>query len=102
MTRDDSGKTMRKKMIQLFEASSLSVLVLHWTNLQNGDLDFNTELGLNFDMSLSTTDRMFVDFLKKMEKIQKDLDTMGMFDEIANTQTISKLESMLPQVVMPN
>ena len=53
-------------------------------------------------MKISTTDKMFLDFVEKLEKIRKDLDAVGKFDEIANAQTISKLESKLPQIVMQN
>ena len=38
--------------------------------------------------------------MKKIEKIDKDLDAFSKFDEIGNTQTISKMESKLPLVVM--
>ena len=57
----------------------------------------NTELDR---MKVPSTDKMFVDFVEKIEKIRKDLDAVGKFDEIANAQTISKLESKLPQMVM--
>ena len=46
-------------------------------------------------IKISTTDHMFVEFVEKIEKFQKDLNTMEKFDEIANTQTISKLEVKL-------
>ena len=50
-------------------------------------------------MKTSATDKMFVEFVKKIEKIQRDLGAVGKFDEIANSQTISKVESKLPQVI---
>ena len=53
-------------------------------------------------MKVPGTDKLFVDFVEKLEKIRKDLDAVNKFDEIANAQTISKLESKLPQVVMQN
>ena len=48
-------------------------------------------------MKTSTTNQMFVVFLEKIEMIHKYLDAVGRFDKIANAQTISKLESKLPQ-----
>ena len=42
-------------------------------------------------MKTFNTDYMFVGFVEKIEKIYKDLDAVGKFDNIGNAQTISKL-----------
>ena len=43
-----------------------------------------------------TTDRGFIDFAEKIEKIQRDLDALGITGEVANSTVIGKLESKLP------
>ena len=46
-----------------------------------------------------TTDKMFIDFVEKLEKIHRDLKTMKMLEEVANAPVIGKLESKLPTVI---
>ena len=50
-------------------------------------------------LKLVTTDRMFIDFVEKLERIHRDLTTVKMIEEVANATVIGKLESKLPVVV---
>ena len=45
------------------------------------------------------SDKAFVEFVEKIEKMHRDLKTVDMLREIVNASNISKLESKLPTVV---
>ena len=45
------------------------------------------------------SDKAFVEFVEKIEKIHRDLKTVDMLREVVNASNISKLESKLPTVV---
>ena len=46
-----------------------------------------------------TTDKGFVEFVEKLEKIKLDLETLEIIGEIANSTVIGKLESKLPTLI---
>ena len=46
-----------------------------------------------------TTDKMFLEFVEKLEKIHRDLKTVAMLEEVANAMFMSKLENKLPTVI---
>ena len=50
-------------------------------------------------MKYIITDKMFLEFVEKLEKIHRDLKTVEMVEEVANTTVIGKLESKLPTVI---
>ena len=50
-------------------------------------------------MKTPATDKMFIEFVDSLEKIQRDLVTLGQLPEIANTSMLSKLEARLPSQV---
>ena len=50
-------------------------------------------------MKTATSDKAFVDFVEALEKIERDLETVNLISEIANTSVLSKLESKLPSQV---
>ena len=50
-------------------------------------------------MKVVNTDRMFLDFVEKLEKIHRDLKTVKMVEEVANATVIGKLEAKLPPVI---
>ena len=43
-----------------------------------------------------TSDKMFIDYVEKLEKIQRDLTTVNCLEEISNSTIIGKLEFKLP------
>ena len=47
-------------------------------------------------MKTPTSDRLFIEFVEALQKIERDLVTLNKLDEIANTTVLSKLESRLP------
>ena len=50
-------------------------------------------------LKVVTTDRMFVDYVEKLERINRDISTIKIIDEIANATVISKLEAKLPVII---
>ena len=46
-----------------------------------------------------TSDKMFLEFVEKLEKIERDLKTMNLVGEVANNAVLSKLEVKLPTVI---
>ena len=50
-------------------------------------------------IKLVNSDKAFVEFVEKLERIHRDLKTVDMLREVANASNISKLESKLPSVV---
>jgi hypothetical protein len=50
-------------------------------------------------MKTITTDKGFVEFVEKLEKIKLDLETLKIIGEIANSTVIGKLESKLPTLI---
>ena len=44
-------------------------------------------------------DKSFLDFVEKLEKIQRDLKALDLIEEIANSAMIGKLEAKLPHLV---
>ena len=46
-----------------------------------------------------TTDKGFIEFVEKLEKIQMDLDSLDKLEEIANSTIIGKLEEKLPLLI---
>ena len=50
-------------------------------------------------IKLVNSDKAFVEFVEKLEKIHRDLKTVDMLREVVNASNISKLESKLPSVV---
>ena len=47
-------------------------------------------------MKAVTSDRMFIEFVEKLQKIKLDLDSLGQTGEIANATCIGKIEKRLP------
>ena len=43
-----------------------------------------------------TTNKGFIEFVKQLEKIKLDLETLGQVSEIANAGYIGKIEAKLP------
>ena len=50
-------------------------------------------------LKIVTTDKMFIEYVEKLERINRDLTTVKMIDEVANATIIGKLESKLPIVI---
>ena len=50
-------------------------------------------------LKIVTTDKMFVEFVDKLERIKRDVTTINIVDEIANATIISKLEAKLPAII---
>ena len=50
-------------------------------------------------MKISTTDKMYIEFVEKVEAIYRDLKAVDKLDQVHNEHTISKLESRLPTVI---
>ena len=50
-------------------------------------------------IKLVNSDKAFVEFVEKIEKIHRDLKAVDMLGEGGNATNISKLESKLPSVV---
>ena len=50
-------------------------------------------------LKVVSTDKMFLDYVEKLEKINRDLITVNMMEEVANATVIGKLESKLPPVI---
>ena len=50
-------------------------------------------------LKLVTSDKYFVEFVERLERIDRDLSTMKLKEEIANTTILGKLESKLPPVI---
>ena len=50
-------------------------------------------------LKIVTTDKMFVDYVEKLERINRDVSTIKITDEIANATVISKLEAKLPVII---
>merc|ERR1712237_47401 len=50
-------------------------------------------------IKLVNSDKAFVEFFDKIDKIHRDLKTVDMLREVVNASNISKLESKLPSVV---
>ena len=46
-------------------------------------------------MKTAATDKAFIEFVEALEKIVRDLTTLGHVSEIANTSVLSKLEARL-------
>ena len=47
-------------------------------------------------MKAVTSDRMFIEFVEKLQKIELDLDSLGQTGEIANATCMGKIEKRLP------
>ena len=45
-------------------------------------------------------DKFFVDFVEKLEQIQRDLKSEGLLSEVANSTMIGKIEAKLPPVII--
>ena len=50
-------------------------------------------------LKIVTTDKMFIDYVEKVERIKRDAETVNLIEEIANSAMISKLESKLPALI---
>ena len=50
-------------------------------------------------LKVVTSDKMFLEFVEKLERLNKDLETVNLVDQVANATVIGKLESKLPPVV---
>ena len=50
-------------------------------------------------IKLVINDKTFIDFVEKLEKIQRDLSALSLVEEIANSAMIGKLEAKLPHLV---
>ena len=50
-------------------------------------------------MKLAITDKSYVEFVKKIKEIYRDLKSVKNLDQVCNEQTISKLEARLPLVI---
>ena len=50
-------------------------------------------------LKVVTTDKMFIEYVERLEKINRDVVTVKIVDEIANATVISKLESKLPVII---
>ena len=50
-------------------------------------------------LKIVTTDKMFIEYVEKVERIKRDAETVNLIEEIANSAMISKLESKLPVII---
>ena len=50
-------------------------------------------------LKIVTTDKMFIEYVEKVERIKRDAETVNLIEEIANSAIISKLESKLPVII---
>ena len=50
-------------------------------------------------LKVVTTDRGFVEYVEKLEKIQRDLIALNIIEEIANSTVLGELESKLPTLI---
>ena len=50
-------------------------------------------------LKVVTTDKMFIEYVERLERINRDVVTVKIVDEIANATVISKLESKLPIII---
>ena len=50
-------------------------------------------------MKFANTDKSYVEFVKKIKEIYRDLKSVKNLDQVCNEQTISKLEARLPLVI---
>ena len=50
-------------------------------------------------LKIPNTDKIFVELVKKIEKIMIGMEAVDKVDEISNANTISKIEAKLPSTV---
>ena len=50
-------------------------------------------------LKVVATDKLFIEFVEKIERIHRDVKTLKLIDEIANATVISKLEAKLPVII---
>ena len=50
-------------------------------------------------LKIVSTDKMFIEFVEKIKRINRDATTVKIVDEIANATIISKLETKLPVII---
>ena len=51
-------------------------------------------------MKVSANDKMYMEFVEKVESIYRDLKAVSKLDQLHNEQTILKMEAKLPLIIL--
>ena len=60
------------------------------------NLVINNIIGQLEKLKVVTSDKMFIDFVEKLQKMKLDLDSLRQTGEIANAACMGKIEERLP------